>query len=82
LIKFGSERSLALARTVNALAAADVLPGASDFEANEKPVGRAWVRRVGNRNIWLWYRFNDAEVILLTITTEPPIPLDSEPSGG
>ena len=81
LIKFGSERSLALARTVNALTAADVLPGPSDFEATEKPVGRAWVRRVGSRNIWLWYRFNDAEVILLTITTEPPIPLDGAPSG-
>jgi hypothetical protein len=79
-IKFGSERSLAVARTVNALTAADVLPGAADFEANERPVGRAWVRRVGSRNIWLWYRFNDAEVILLTMTTEPPIPL--EPSEG
>jgi hypothetical protein len=82
LIKFGSERSLAVARTVNALTAADALPGASDFEANEKPVGRAWVRRVGNRNIWLWYRFNEVEVMLLTITTEPPVPLDDEPKHG
>jgi len=79
LIKSGSERSLALGRTISALIAADVLPGMSDYEALEKPIGRAWVRRVGGRNIWLWYRFNESEVMLLTITTEPPIPFDEEP---
>src|SRR5262245_20481627 len=78
LITFGSERSLAVARTVNALTSADDLPGPSDFEALEKPIGRAWVRRVGGRNIWLWYRFNDVEVMLLTVTTEPPVPVDEE----
>jgi hypothetical protein len=81
LIKSGSERSLALGRAISALIAADELPGPSDYEALEKPIGRAWVRRVGGRNIWLWYRFNEAEVMLLTITTEPPIPLDDEPGG-
>jgi hypothetical protein len=70
-----------VARTVNALSAADELPGHSDFEAVEKPVGRAWVRRVGGRNIWLWYRFSDTEVMLLTLTTEPPIPVDEPPLG-
>lgn len=79
LIKFGSERSLAVARTVNALTSADRLPGPSDFEAEEKPVGTALVRRVGGRNIWLWYRFSEAEVMLLTVTTEPPVPLDDDP---
>jgi hypothetical protein len=78
LIKFGSERSLAVARSVNALSAAGELPGTSDFEAVEEPVGRAWVRRVGGRNLWLWYRFNDTEVLLLTLTTEPPVPLDDD----
>jgi hypothetical protein len=43
-------------------------------------VGRAWVRRVGGRNIWLWYRFSDAELMLLTLTTEPPLPLDEPES--
>jgi hypothetical protein len=73
---------LSIASTVNALIAANTLPGPSDFEATERPVGRAWVRRVGSRNIWLWYRFNEAEVMLLTITTEPPIPLDEESGAG
>jgi hypothetical protein len=79
VVKPGSERAAAVARTVNALVAAVELPSSSDFEANEKPVGRAWVRRVGGRNIWLWYRFNDAEVMLLTLTTEPPVPIDTDP---
>jgi hypothetical protein len=79
LVKSGSERSLAVARTVGSLTRAEKLPGPSDFEAIEKPIGRAWVRRVGGRNIWLWYRFNDAEVMLLTLTTEPPVPVDDEP---
>jgi len=81
-MKFGSERSLAVARSVNALTAVEELAGPSDFEALEKPVFRAWVRRVGGRNIWLWYRFNNAEVMLLTLTTEPPVPLDDEPKQG
>jgi hypothetical protein len=76
LIQFGSERSLAVGRVVNALSNADRLPGPSDFEAVERPVGRAWVRRVAGRNIWLWYRFNEVEVMLLTLTTEPPVPFD------
>lgn len=70
---------MAVARTVRALTAVDGLPGPSDFEATQKPVGRAWVRRVGGRNLWLWYRFNADEVMLIAPTTEPPIPLDDEP---
>jgi hypothetical protein len=79
LVESGSERALSVARTINSLTAADQLPGASDFEATQKPVGRSWVRRIGGRNSWLWYRFNDAEVMLLALTTEPPVPVDDEP---
>jgi hypothetical protein len=82
VIKTGSERSLAVARTVRSLTSAEILPGASDFEASRKPVGRAWVRRVGGRNLWLWYRFDEDEVMLVALTTEPPIPLDDEPRRG
>jgi hypothetical protein len=82
LIEFGSERSLAVARTVHTLTETEHLPGPSDFAAIAKPVGRAWVRRVGGLNIWLWYRFDDAEVTLLTVTTEPPLPLVEDPHLG
>jgi hypothetical protein len=34
------------------------------------------VRRVGGRNLWLWYRFNEEELILVTVTTDPPVPFD------
>jgi hypothetical protein len=34
------------------------------------------VRRVAERNLWIWYRIGDAELILVTVTTDPPVPLD------
>lgn len=61
---------------MRALASADGLPGAADYEANARPLGRAWVRRVGGRNLWLWYRFTEEEVVLVTVTTDPPVPVD------
>src|SRR5688572_6870770 len=82
VLTFGSERSLAVGRTVSALTSAENLPGPGDFESHRKPIGRAWVRRVAGRNLWLWYRFSDDEVSLLTLTTEPPVPLDDDPPAG
>ena len=78
LLKRGSPRADAIGRTTRALAAADDLPGPSDYEAKAHPIGRAWVRRVGGRNLWLWYRFTDEEVVLVTVTIEPPVPSDDE----
>jgi hypothetical protein len=78
ILKRGSPRAHAIGRTTRALAAADDLPGPADYEAKSHPVGRAWVRRVGGRNLWLWYRFTDDEVILVTVTTDPPVPLDED----
>ena len=78
IAKGGSERSAAVGRTVRALTAVDTLPGPSDFEATRKPFGRAWVRRVTGRNLWLWYRFDDNEVMLVALTTDPPLPLDDQ----
>ena len=76
VLRHSSPRATAVGRTTRALAAADELPGATDYEAKGHPVGRAWVRRVGGRNLWLWYRFNENEVILVTVTTDPPVPFD------
>lgn len=69
---------VAVGRTIANLAKADELPGPTDYEATRKPLGKAWVRRVGGRNLWVWYRFNDEEVILAAVTTEPPTPVDDE----
>jgi hypothetical protein len=71
-------RADAIGRTIRALAASDDLPGASDYEARTHPIGLAWVRRVGGRNLWLWYRFSDDEVTLITVTVEPPVPSGDE----
>jgi hypothetical protein len=71
-----STRGQALGRTLAALANAPRLPGPQDFEATTRPVGRAWVRRVAGRNLWVWYRFDEHEVALATITTDPPLPLE------
>ena len=75
-LRHGTPRTDAVGRTTRALAAADVLPGPMDYAAKGHPAGRAWVRRVGGRNMWLWYRFTDDEVVLVTVTTDPPVPLD------
>jgi hypothetical protein len=75
-LKRGSPRADVVARTARALAAAEELPGPADYEAKAHPVGRAWVRRVGGRNLWLWYRFSDVEVTLVTVTTDPPVPVE------
>lgn len=69
-------RGQVLGRTLAALAHAPRLPGPQDFEATTRPVGRAWVRRVAGRNLWVWYRFDEHEVALATITTDPPLPLE------
>ena len=73
----GSPGAVAVARAVRALMEAAELPGASDFEATVRPVGRAWVRRVPGFNLWLWYRWKDEELVLVTVTTVPPVPLDA-----
>jgi len=52
---------MAVARAVRALAAADDLPSTTDYEARRNPIGRAWVRRVGGRNLWLARLQTDAD---------------------
>lgn len=78
VLRRGTERVRAVGRTISALANADDLPGPADYQASQKPVGKAWVRRVSGRNIWLWYRFSPDEVIVAALTTEPPVPLDAQ----
>ncbi len=76
VLRAGTSRPKAVGRTIRALAGADELPEPSDYEATGKRVGRAWVRRVGGRNLWLWFRFTSDELLPLTVSTNPPVPLD------
>lgn len=72
-IQIGSERARALAACLSSLASARALPGALDFEADFAP-GTAQVRRAGSANLWVWYRFGDASVTILSVTNTPPVP--------
>ena len=72
-IQTGSERARALAACLSSLASARTLPGAPDFEADFAP-GTAQVRRAGSSNLWVWYRFNDDTVTILSVTNTPPVP--------
>jgi hypothetical protein len=71
----GSPAFRAVFATVAALASAGELPGAGDDETAFGP-GRAFVRRVTGRNVWILYRFDDAHVFAMTTRGQPPMPID------
>jgi hypothetical protein len=80
-----SRRALIVPRTLPAAAlgatlgrlAVGSLPGPLDFEALIPPVGVAWVRRVPG-SLWLFYRFDDAEVEVLAMTNVEPVRVDRD----
>lgn len=57
----GSPGFRAVLAAVAALAEEGDLPGVGDDETRFGP-GRAFVRRVGGRNVWILYRFDDDHV--------------------
>jgi hypothetical protein len=61
--------------TLAVLSEADELPGAADDETRFG-LGRAFVRRVGGRNVWILYRFDDDHVFAVTTRGTPPVPID------
>jgi hypothetical protein len=69
----GSPGFRAVFATVAALANADDLPGVADIETTFGP-GRAFVRRVGARNVWILYRFDDRHLYAMTTRDRPPVP--------
>ena len=72
----GTVRGAALARTIRALLQAEEIPSAVDTRAAIPPTSEALVRRVAGQNVWIWYRATDAELVLLSVTSEPPVPVD------
>jgi hypothetical protein len=69
----GTRLAAAVGRAVNVLSA-NTLPGPQDFQALIPPTHRAWVRRVPNENVWIWFRFDDRTLLLVTLTNLPPVP--------
>ena len=75
-LKPGAVRGAAPARSIRALLASDDVPSALETQAAISPTTTAFVRRIAGHNVWLWYRTTDAEIILLSLTSEPPVPFD------
>ena len=62
---------------VSALAS-EPLPGANDVLTHVVVLpepGPAWARRVGARQLWLFYRFDEFSVTVLGVNVHQPIPL-------
>ncbi len=75
-VRPGSPVQRAVAATIATLAEAERLPGLLDTLALVPPTGEAFVRRVAGRNLWLWYRVDEQQVTMVTVTKTPPVPAD------
>jgi hypothetical protein len=53
------------------------LPGPQDFEALAPVFGVAWVRRVAGLDLWVFFRFDEIEVTVLSVTSRPPVRVES-----
>ena len=51
------------------------LPGPQDAETLMPPVARYWFRRVPGHNLWVYFAFDEGELIIVTVTARPPVPL-------
>ena len=75
-IRSASPESAAVGATIASLAEAAHLPGALDTLAAIPPTSRAFVRRVSGRNLWIYYRATAHELVCVTMTRSPPVPLE------
>jgi hypothetical protein len=75
-VRAHSTQSQAIKATEASPAAAEILPGPLDYEVSIPPVHFAWVRRVTDQNLWLYYRVREDVVYLLFVTSVPPVPVE------
>jgi hypothetical protein len=71
------EQTKAVARCTAALCRED-LPTLQDAEASMPPTAIYWFRRVPHQNLWVWFTFDEATVFLVSLTSNPPVPLEPE----
>lgn len=62
----------ALSGTLRSVLARD-LPGPLDYPVAIPPTRTAWLRRVPDCNLWVFYNFDDAEVRVVALTGSPPV---------
>ncbi len=53
----------------------EALPGPGDTVALIPPTARAFVRRVPRENLWVWYRATEAQVAIVGLSANPPVPV-------
>ena len=53
-----------------------VLPGPLDFKTAMPVVDEAWVRRVPGSSLWLYYTFDENELIVWSLNNREPIRTD------
>ncbi|HTM45133.1 MAG TPA: hypothetical protein VL137_09280 [Polyangiaceae bacterium] len=70
----GTPAGRALASLLVTMQSGD-LPG-PDTEAMMPPVARYYFRRLSGFNLWLFYSFDDSQLTAISLTTNPPIPLN------
>jgi len=75
-IKTGSPRGRRVGATVGRIADAEELPAPGDVEATIPPTHAAYVRRVRNENLWVWYMLRGSHVWAVAVTPHPPVPTD------
>ena len=74
-IASGTPRSLAVFAAIRTITEAEELPGHVDVRSKFAP-GYAHVRRVAGHNLWIWFRFDDEHVDVITLRNDPPVPSD------
>jgi hypothetical protein len=72
----GSARGRAVGRILAAISGDPILPAPGDVRTLRPPTHEAFVRRVPERNLWVWYTLKDDAVFVVGLTSEPPIPYD------
>lgn len=71
----GTSSGRALNSMIRAMLAEE-LPAPRDQEGLMPPVARYWFRRVSGQNLWLWFAFDEQQLILVSLTNTPPVPID------
>lgn len=71
----GTDLGRALAATMRAIADTANLPAYCDYLVQIPPTQEAFVRRVRNLNLWVFFILPDASsVVFITLVTQPPVP--------
>lgn len=70
----GSPSGRALSVTLSGMLN-EALPGPLDAETLYPPVRRYWFRRIQMLNLWVYFRFDETELVAVDLSAQPPVPV-------